>query len=197
MYPDSLARLIDDFKKLPGVGEKTAERMAFAVLALDDEKVIRFSNDLNDIKQKIKKCKICGSLTDNDLCFVCADKNRNEKVLCIVEDTKDVFLFEKTGNFDGRYHVLGALISPIDGIGPEDLPLKEIIERVEKEKIEEIIVAVKGTVEGETTALYIKKILEGTPAKVTRIASGIPVGADMDYIDALTLESAFRNRKEL
>ncbi len=197
MYPDILARLIDDFKKLPGVGEKTAERMAFAVLVLDQEKVNRFSDDLKNIKAIIKKCKICGSLTDAEICPICSDKNRNDCVLCIVEDMKDVFLFEKTGNFNGKYHVLGSLISPINGIGPEDLPLKEIIERVEKDKIEEIVVAVKGTVEGETTALYIKKILEGNNVKVTRIASGIPVGADMDYIDALTLESAFRNRKEL
>ncbi|HPE14826.1 MAG TPA: recombination mediator RecR [Bacilli bacterium] len=197
MYPISFKKLVEDFKKLPGIGEKTAERMAFSILMLDDDSVTNFSTDIKNVKIKIKKCEICGTLCEDEKCMICMSKDRSSNTICVVEDSKDVFLFEKLGNYQGRYHVLGGLISPIDGIGPEDIAIKKLIERINKEKVEEIIVAVKGTIEGETTALYIKKLLEDTAVKVSRIASGIPVGAEIDYIDSLTLESALRNRKEI
>lgn len=197
MYPDLLARLIEDFKRLPGVGEKTAERMAFAVLELDEDQVNNFSKDLQSAKKNITNCIHCNSISDQEECNICRNKTRNSDVLCVVESSKDVFLFEKTGKFEGRYFVLNGLISPIDGIGPDELPLKKMLDFIKKNKVKEVIIAVKGTIEGETTALYIKKILENCNVCISRIASGIPVGAEMEYVDSLTLESALLNRKEI
>lgn len=197
MYPSFLAKLIDDFKRLPGVGEKTAERMAFAVLELNEEQVSNFSLDLTNAKKNITNCTYCNSLTDQEECNICRDKTRNSNILCVVESSKDVFLFEKTGKFEGRYFVLNGLISPIDGIGPDELPLKKLMDFIKKNEVKEVIIAVKGTIEGETTALYIKKILENCDVRISRIASGIPVGAEMEYVDSLTLESALLNRKEI
>lgn len=197
MYPEVISKLVADFKKFPGVGEKTAERMAFSILDLNLDDVKKFSEDLLNIKLRVKTCNICGALTDKDICQICSSKDRNKEVLCVVEDVKDVFLLEKMGNFTGLYHVLGGLISPIDGIGIEDLNIEKLKSRISNEKIKEVILAIKGTIEGETTALYIKKLFENSPIVVSKIASGIPIGAEMDYIDALTLESAFKNRKEI
>jgi recombination protein RecR len=195
MYPDSIKSLVESFKYLPGIGEKTAERLAFSILELEDEQIEMFSDSLKEVKEKIHKCKECNTLTDEELCFVCSDPTRDSKVLCVVEDTKSVFLFEKLGMFHGKYHVLDGLISPLDGINPEDIGLSKLLDRINKEKFEEIIFAFKPSIEGETTALYIKRVLEDMNIKITRLASGVPIGADMEYVDSLTLERAIKDRK--
>ena len=197
MYPDSLKNLIESFKYLPGIGEKTAERLAFAVLEFDEDQCELFSQSLLDVKSKIKKCSICKTLTENDVCFVCSNSLRDNEILCVVDDTKSVFLFEKLGMFNGYYHVLDGLISPLDGVNPEDIGLNKLIERISKDKFKEIILAFKPSIEGETTALYIKKILSDMDVVVSRLASGLPIGADMEYVDKLTLERALIDRKEI
>ena len=197
MYPDSLKNLIESFKYLPGIGEKTAERLAFAVLEFDEDQCELFSQSLLDVKSKIKKCSICNTLTENDVCFVCSNNLRDNEILCVVDDTKSVFLFEKLGMFNGYYHVLDGLISPLDGVNPEDIGLNKLIERISKDKFKEIILAFKPSIEGETTALYIKKILSDMDVVVSRLASGLPIGADMEYVDSLTLERALVDRKEI
>lgn len=197
MYPNSIKNLIESFKFLPGIGEKTAERLTFAVLELEDEQADFFSESIANLKKSIHKCSVCNTLTENDLCFVCENKLRNDEVLCVVEDTKSVFLFEKLGMFDGYYHVLNGLISPLDGVNPEDIGLDKLIDRVTKENFKEIILAFKPSIEGETTALYIKKILSDMNIVVTKLASGLPIGADMEYVDSLTLERALLDRKEI
>ena len=197
MYPDSIKSLIESFKFLPGIGEKTAERLAFSVLDLEEEQAEFFSESIKAVKEKIHKCNICNTLTDCDECFVCKDEMRDSKILCVVEDTKNVFLFEKLGMFHGKYHVLDGLISPLDGVNPEDIGLDKLIDRITKEKFKEIIFAFKPSIEGETTSLYIKRILDGLDVKTTRLASGVPIGADMEYVDSLTLERALNDRKEI
>lgn len=197
LFPKSIEDLVDSFKLLPGIGEKTAERMAFSILNLPDDSIEEFGNSLINLKKNIKKCSICGTLTDDDKCFVCNDKSRDIKTLIVVKDSKDVFTFEKIGNFNGYYHVLGGLISPIDEIGPEDLSISKLVDRIKENGIKEVILAINSGIEADMTSLYIKKVLEKYEVSVTRIASGIPIGADMDYIDSLTLESALNNRKEV
>ena len=198
MFPKCIDELIDSFKKFPGVGQKSAERMAFSLLYdFDEEDADAFSFNVANVKKSIKKCGICNCITDQDLCFVCSDKGRDKSSLIVVENAKDVFLLEKVGNFSGYYHVLEGLISPFDDIGPEDIDLKGLLARVKEDKVKEIIFVTKSGVEADTTILYIKKCLENTDVVISRVANGIPVGADMDYIDALTLESAFNNRKEV
>ena len=197
MYPDSIKSLIESFKFLPGIGEKTAERLAFSVLELEEEQVEFFSDSLKDVKNNIHKCEICNTLTENDRCYICSDDSRTSDLLCVVEDTKNVFLFEKLGMFHGKYHVLDGLISPLDGINPEDIGLDRLLDRISKEDFKEIIFAFKPSIEGETTSLYIKRILDGLDVKTTRLASGVPIGADMEYVDSLTLERALNDRKEI
>jgi len=197
MYPDSLRNLIESFKYLPGIGEKTAERLAFSILQLPSEKIDFFIDIIKEVKEKIHSCPLCNSLTDQDICQICSDKLRDDSQLLVVEDVKSVFIFEKLGMFHGHYHVLGGLISPLDGVNPEDIQLDKLIDRIRTGNYKEIILAFKPNIEGETTALYINKILEGLSVKVTRLASGIPIGAEMEYLDALTLERALSDRKEL
>ncbi len=197
MYPESLNNLIESFKMLPGIGEKTAERLAFSILESDTDNVEFFADNLKNIQKKIKKCKICNNLTETEICSICNDKYRDNKTLCVVEDVKSLFLFEKMGMFKGVYHVLSGLISPLDGINPEDIGLGELLSRIEKESYDEIIFAFKPSVEGETTSLYIKKLLEGKKIRITRLASGLPMGADIEYLDSLTLERALNDRKEV
>ena len=194
-YPSTILNLIECFKKLPGIGEKTAERLALSVLDIDEETISLFSKSLKDSKTKIKRCEICNNLSEQEKCEICKDKNRNKEVLCVVEEPKNIILFEKLSIFDGYYHVLDGLISPIDGINPEDINLSSLIDRVKKDKVKEIILALKPSVEGETTSLYISKILEGTGVKISKIAHGIPMGAEIDYVDSLTLEMALENRR--
>ncbi len=197
MYPSSLEQLIDSFKYLPGIGEKTAERLAFAIMEMDEERVSQFSNSLMMVKENIHRCPVCNGLTDSDKCSICSDDMRDNTILCVVEDPKSVFLFEKLGLYKGKYHVLKGLISPLDGINPDDIELEKLIERVKKESFKEIILAFKPSIEGETTSLYIKRILGDMNLSITKIASGIPMGADMEYIDAMTLERALMDRKNV
>ena len=197
MYPDSIKSLIESFKFLPGIGEKTAERLAFSVLDLEEEQPEFFAESLIAIKKNIRKCSICNTLTEDDVCLICNNKLRDSEVLCVVEDTKNVFLFEKHGMFNGKYHVLDGLISPLDGINPEDIGLDKLIDRIHDEDFKEIIFAFKPSIEGETTSLYIKRILDGIDIKITRLASGVPIGADMEYVDTLTLERALNDRKTI
>jgi len=194
-YPSTILNLIECFKRLPGIGEKTAERLALSVLDIDEETISLFSKSLKDSKTKIRRCEICNNLSEAETCEICKDKSRNKEVLCVVEEPKNIILFEKLSIFDGYYHVLDGLISPIDGINPEDINLSSLIDRVKKDKVKEIILALKPSIEGETTSLYISKILEGTDVKISKIAHGIPMGAEIDYVDSLTLEMALENRR--
>lgn len=197
MYPNSIANLIESFKLLPGIGEKTAERLAFSILEMDIENVEYFSESLTLAKTNIKKCNICNNLTEKEICNICDDDTRDNTTLCVVEDYKNLFLFEKLGMFKGKYHVLDGLISPLDGINPEDIGIDKLLNRIKKENYKEIIFAFKPSIEGETTSLYIKKVLSGINIKITRLASGIPMGADIEYLDGLTLERAIKERKEI
>lgn len=197
MYPESLKNLIESFKMLPGIGEKTAERLSFYLINEEKEKTDFFSESIKNAKAKIRKCSVCNSITDKEICDICSNTLRDKKMLCIVEDPKSIFLFEKIGTYNGEYHVIDGLISPLDGIDPDDIGLEKLIKRIENNMYEEIIIAVKPSIEGETTALYIKKILDGMKIKVTRIASGIPIGTDIEYIDTMTLERALLDRKEI
>lgn len=196
-YPQTILDLIECFKKLPGIGEKTAERLALSLINADENYINLFSKSLKNIKLKIKKCKICNNFSEDELCLVCKDKNRNKKVLCVVEEPKNINLFEKLNIFDGYYHVLGGLISPIDGINPEDIDVNNLIERVKENKVEEVIMALKPSIEGETTSLYISKLLEPFNVNISKIAYGIPMGAEIDYVDSLTLEMALENRMKI
>ena len=198
MYPSSLNNVIESFKKLPGVGEKSAERNALALLELSDEDIDNFVNAIKECKSKLHRCKICGHITDHDICNICESQYRKNNLICVVEDYKSVFMFEKTGNYDGKYHVLNGVISPIDGITPDELNIDSLINRLSKIKGDkEIIIALKPSIEGKTTTLYIKKILENKNVKITRLSYGIPRGVELDYLDALTLDQALLDRKEV
>ena len=196
-YPNSLQELIEYFKLLPGIGEKNAERLAFAVLKFSDEQVEGFSESLKNVKTNIKKCEICNNLTENDKCDICLDQSRSSDVLCVVENTKNLILFEKANVFNGKYHVLEGLISPLEGVNPEDIKINQLINRIKDEKIKEVILALTPNIEGETTSGYILKMLEGYDVSVTKIAAGIPVGADMEYLDPLTIQMAMQGRNKL
>ena len=196
-YPSTILNLIECFKKLPGIGEKTAERLALSMLDNDDSINELFAKSIKEIKTKIKRCNICNNLSEEEKCEICKDNFRNKKVICVVEEPKNIILFEKINIFDGYYHVLDGLISPIDGINPEDINISSLIDRVKTEQIEELILALKPSIEGETTSLYISKLLEKENVKITKIAYGIPMGAEMDYVDSLTLELALENRMDI
>lgn len=196
-YPSTILNLIECLKKLPGIGERTAERLALSLLDMDDTVLDLFSKSLKDIKTQIKRCNICNNLSEEDICEICKDNERNKKIICVVEESKNVILFEKLNIFDGYYHVLDGLISPIDGINPEDINISSLIDRVKKDNVSELILALKPSVEGETTSLYISKLLEKENVKITKIAYGIPMGAEMDYVDSLTLELALENRMDI
>lgn len=196
-YPSTIKNLINCFKKLPGIGEKTAERLALAILKLDDEMIDLFVTSLSDIKSKVKRCSICNNFTEEDICDICNDNRRDHCTICIVEEPKNIILFERIGKYNGLYHVLNGLISPLEGINPEDINIDALFKRIEDGDIKEIIIAVKPSIEGETTALYISKMLEGKNVIVSKIAHGVPIGADIDYIDAITLELALEDRKKI
>lgn len=196
-YPNSLQNLIECYKSLPGIGEKNAERLAFATLKFDDEQIETFSKSIKEVKNKIKKCNICNNLTEEDICDICKDTNRNKEVLCVVENTKNLILFEKANIFNGKYHVLEGLISPLEGINPEDIKINGLINRIKKEKIKEVILALTPSIEGETTSAYILKLLEDYDVNITKIAAGIPVGADMEYLDPLTIARAMEGRNKI
>lgn len=196
-YPKSLEELIECFKLLPGIGEKNAERLAFAILTFEQEQVDFFSDALKRVKSNIKKCEICNNLSEDKTCLICKDKSRNKEIICVVENAKNLVLFEKAKIFNGVYHVLDGLISPLNGINPEDIKINELVNRIKEEKIKEVILALNPSVEGETTSLYIKKMLEGLDVSITKIAAGIPVGADMEYLDPMTIARAMEGRKEV
>lgn len=200
IYPSSLEKLIVYLKKLPGIGEKSAERMALSIIDMDNDDVDNLSESLKSCKEKLRKCIICGSLTDNDKCEVCTaseNNTRNKNLICVLEDSKSVFAFEKAGKYDGTYHVLGGLISISDGIGPDDINISQLVKRVEELENPEIIIALKSTIEGETTTLYIKKVLENKNVKISRLSYGIPMGVEIDYLDELTLLNALKDRKDI
>lgn len=197
MYPNSIKNIIECFKDLPGIGEKTAERLAFSLINFDKEKLTSFSDAICDVRDKLTYCDICMNITENEICNICADKERKSSIIFVVEKAKDISLFEKINIFNGKYHVLGGLISPLEGIGPEDINIDKLLSRIDKEEIEELILALKPSIEGETTMQYIKKVLENKNIKVTRIATGIPIGTDIEYIDSMTLEFAFEGRKDI
>ena len=196
-YPESLQMLIESLKKLPGIGEKSAERMALSILNMSEEDVEKFSESLLNVKKKLRNCKICGHLTEDDICYICANESRDKNLICVIEDYKSVFSFEKVGNYNGVYHVLNGLISPIDGIGPEDINISSLVKRVEKLDKPELILALKSSIEGETTTLYIKKIFEKKNVTISRLAYGIPIGAEIDYLDIITLDKALEDRKKI
>lgn len=196
-YPKTISDLIECFKKLPSVGEKSAERMALSVLDMDDDIIELFSKSLSEVKTKTKRCSECNNLSEDDLCEVCKSNDRNRKVICVVEEPKNVIIFERIGSYNGLYHVLDGLISPLDNVNPEDINIDKLIKRIKENDIEEVILAVKPSVEGETTSLYISKLLEKENVKVSKIAHGVPIGVDMEYIDALTLEMALEDRTHI
>lgn len=196
IYPRELLDLIEYFKRLPGIGEKSAERLAISLLDFTDEDVKDFSSVMLNAKKSLHACTICGNLTSDSNCVICNNEFRSKNLICVVEDYKSVFAFEKMGKFTGVYHVLGGLISPIDGIGPEDINLDSLINRCENDSYE-IVVALKPTIEGDTTTQYICKIFEKIGIKVSRLSYGLPVGTELDYLDSLTLERAFEDRKNI
>lgn len=196
-YPESLNNLINSLKKLPSIGEKSAERLAFAIMNFDEEEILLFSNSIKDVKSKIKKCSVCGNITENEICDICLNEERDKTVICVVEDSKNIITLEKMGTYNGKYHVLNGLISPINGKGPRDIEIDSLIQKVNNNDIKEVIIAISPTLEGETTALYISKLLENTKVIVSRIAYGIPMGADMEYLDPMTLSMALNNRNKI
>lgn len=197
IYPDSLQKLISYYKKLPGIGDKSAERMALATLDLSINDVNDFANVLKASKEKLKQCKICGHLTENEICHICNNDLREKNLICVIEDYKSVFSFEKVGNYKGVYHVLNGLISPMDGVGPEDINISNLVNRVNQLENPELILALKSSIEGETTTLYIKKIFENKNVTISRLSYGIPIGAEIDYLDIITLDKALEDRKKI
>lgn len=196
-YARPLARLVAEFEKLPGIGPKSAQRLALHVLGLSREEAQRFADALLEVKDRIGTCPVCHNYTDKPLCEICADNRRDPNLLCVVADPRDLIALEKTGEFRGRYHVLGGVLAPMDGIGPDQLRIRELVARVGEAEIREIILATNPTVEGDATAVYLTRLLKPLGPKVTRIAHGVPVGGDIDYADQATLIQAFEGRREL
>jgi recombination protein RecR len=193
----TISALIDSFSKLPGVGVKSAERMAYAVLAMRQEDVLEFSKALSDAKSKVHKCPICGLYTEGEKCEVCTNANRDHQTICVVSDVKDALAIEKMGNYQGVYHVLGGVISATKGIGAESLSIDALLSRVKDDAVKEVILATNPTLDGETTALFVAKLLEGRGVTITRLGYGLPMGSSLDYADSLTLSKAFEGRKKL
>lgn len=192
-----LAKLIEQFERLPGIGKKTAQRLAYYVLQMSSNDAKEFSDAILDAHTKIKYCNVCKNLTDQDLCHVCRNNSRDKTVICVVEEPQDVIALERTGEFFASYHVLHGSISPLNGIGPDQLYIKELLTRISSEQINEVIMATNPTVEGEATAMYISKLLKPLGVKVTRLAYGIPVGGDLEYADEVTLSRALLGRNEI
>lgn len=196
-YATPIANLIEQFTRLPGVGRKTAQRLAFFVLEMEDKDVQKLSHAILDAKEKIRFCSICCNLTEQDPCNLCRDTTRDKSIICVVEGAKDVIAMERSREYKGDYHILHGVISPMDNIGPKDIKVVELLNRLADGVVEEIILATNPTVEGEATALYLSKLIKPLGVKVTRIAHGIPVGGDLDYFDEVTLTKAIENRREL
>ena len=196
-YAKPLNNLINELSKLPGIGGKSAQRLAFHILSLDEGEVNKLANSITDAKNQMKFCSVCGTLTDEDPCSICSDTTRDHSVICVVESPRDVYAMERIREFNGVYHVLNGAISPMDGIGPEDINLKSLIVRLQNEDVKEIILATNPNIEGEATAMYIAKLVKPAGIKVSRIAHGIPVGGDLEYADEITLSKALEGRREL
>lgn len=196
-YAKPLSRLIGELSKLPGIGGKSAQRLAFHILSLEDEEAFHLADAIVEAKKNMKYCSICGNLTDVDPCAYCSDPSRDKSVICVVESPRDVSAMERIREFNGQYHVLHGAISPMDGIGPDDINLKQLIVRLQQEDIKEVILATNPNIEGEATAMYISRLIKPAGIKVTRIAHGIPVGGDLEYADEVTLSKAMEGRREL
>lgn len=196
-YPEPISKLIDSFMKLPGIGPKTASRLAFFVLTMEEDIVLTFAKSLVDAKRDLTYCSVCGHITDVDPCHICQDQQRDRTIVCVVQDPKDVIAMEKMRDYNGLYHVLHGAISPMDGIGPEDINVPTLIKRLQNAEIEELILATNPTIEGEATAMYISRLVKPSGIKTTRIAHGLPVGGDLEYADEVTLSKAIEGRREL
>ncbi len=196
-YAKPLARLVGEFEKLPGIGPKSAQRLAFYILRLSDEEAKSLGEAITDVKMRIGYCKTCYNFTDQEVCDICRDSRRSDANICVVADPRDLIAIEKTGEFHGKYHVLGGVLAPMEGIGPDQLKLRELLIRLEKAEMEEIVLAMNPTVEGDATAIYIARLLKTLGIRVTRIAHGVPVGGDLDYADQATLIQAFEGRREM
>lgn len=196
-FPIPVAKLIEEFSKLPGIGKKTAQRLAFHVLDMNNEDATNLAKSIVYAKKNIKYCSICSNLTDKDPCVICSSQRRKRDLICVIEDPRDMVAMERTKEFNGLYHVLHGSISPMEGVGPEDIKIKELLQRIQKEPVEEVILATNSTIEGEATAMYISKLLKPMGIKVTRIAYGLPVGGDLEYADEVTLSKALEGRREI
>lgn len=196
-YALPIANLIEQLSKLPGIGKKTAQRLAFYILEMDNVEAEKLAYSIKEAKEKIHYCKVCCNLTDEEICSICSDSKRDRSIICVVEGAKDVVAMEKTREYKGLYHVLHGVISPMENVGPNDIKIKELLDRLKDGNVEEVIIATNPTVEGEATALYIAKLLKPLGIKITRIAYGIPVGGDLEYYDEVTLSKAMENRREL
>lgn len=195
-YSSQISKLIEEFSRLPGIGQKSAARLAFHVINMPKEQVEQLAETMISARNNVRYCRECHTLTDQELCPICASAERDHKVIMVVENTRDLAAYEKTGKYNGVYHVLHGAISPMLGIGPGDIKLKELMERLQKD-VEEVIIATNSSLEGETTAMYISKLIKPTGIKVSRIASGVPVGGDLEYIDEVTLLRALEGRTQL
>jgi recombination protein RecR len=196
-YPEPISKLIDSFMKLPGIGPKTAVRLAFFVLNMKEEVVLDFAKALVNAKRNLTYCSSCGHITDKDPCYICEDDKRDRTTICVVQDPKDVIAMEKMKEYNGLYHVLHGAISPMEGIGPEDIKIAELLKRLQDDTIQEVILATNPNIEGEATAMYISRLIKPTGIKITRIAHGLPVGGDLEYADEVTLSKALEGRREL
>ena len=196
-YPEPISKLIDSFMKLPGIGPKTAGRLAFFVLSMKEDNVLDFAKALVDAKRNLRFCSVCGHITDIDPCHICQDESRDKSLICVVQDPKDVIAMEKMRDYQGLYHVLHGAISPMDGIGPEDINVPSLLTRLQDEEVEELILATNPTIEGEATAMYISRLVKPSGIMTTRIAHGLPVGGDLEYADEVTLSRALEGRREL
>lgn len=196
-YPKPLAKLINELSKLPGIGSKSAQRLAFHILALEDREAEQLADAILSAKKEMKYCSVCGNLTDEDPCSICSDPSRREDIICVVESPRDVMAMERIREYNGLYHVLHGVISPMEGIGPEDINLKALIQRLQDNDVNELIIATNPNIEGEATAMYIARLIKPAGIKVTRIAHGIPVGGDLEYADEVTLLKSLEGRREL
>ena len=197
MYAETLAKLIEELKKMPGIGPKSAQRLAFYVLQSSQRDVEKLTAAIKNAKERLKYCSICFNITDINPCKICSNGSRDNNSLCVVAEPKDLMAIERSGEYNGKYHVLGGLISPLDGVGPENLRIKELMKRLQKENFQEIILATSPTAEGEATNIYLSRVLKPLEVKLTRVAYGLPIGADMDYADEATLSKAFEGRREI
>ncbi|MGS0469227.1 recombination protein RecR [Bacillus pretiosus] len=196
-YPEPISKLIDSFMKLPGIGPKTAVRLAFFVLDMKEDDVLGFAKALVNAKRDLAYCSVCGHITDRDPCYICNDSHRDQSIVCVVQEPKDVIAMEKMKEYQGVYHVLRGAISPMEGIGPEDINIPQLLKRLHDETVQEVILATNPNIEGEATAMYISRLLKSTGIKVTRIAHGLPVGGDLEYADEVTLSKALEGRREV